>query len=145
MDFLASNSQLLLEKSMGFLWTKQAALLDNVANAETPNYKAKVVTFEDSLRAQLEQQLSAGRVVMSGDDSPAAQSLSRATQSSIRGTIQDAEPVVFEAQEQTRMDDNGVNTTSEMTELIRNAYQQQYVYQAINKHYSILSMAVRGQ
>ena len=27
MDFLASNSQLLLEKSMGFLWTKQAALL----------------------------------------------------------------------------------------------------------------------
>ena len=37
MDFLASNSQLLLEKSMGFLWTKQAALLDNVANAETPN------------------------------------------------------------------------------------------------------------
>ncbi len=145
MDFLTSNSQLLLEKSMGFLWTKQAAILDNIANAETPNYKAKVVTFEDSLRAQLEQQLSAGRVVMSGDDSPAAQSLSRATQSSIRGTIQDAEPVVFEAQEQTRMDDNGVNTTSEMTELIRNAYQQQYVYQAINKHYSILSMAVRGQ
>ena len=186
MDFLTSNSQLLLEKSMGFLWTKQAAILDNIANAETPNYKAKVVTFEDSLRAQLEQQLSAGRVVMSGDGSPAAQSLSRATQSSIRGTIQDAEPVVFEAkvvtfeesiraqleeaasrptgsgkavrdilddaeltvfeaQEQTRMDDNGVNTTSEMTELIRNAYQQQYVYQAINKHYSILSMAVRGQ
>lgn len=145
MDFLTSNSQLLLEKSMGFLWTKQAAILDNIANAETPNYKAKVVTFEDSLRAQLEQQLSAGRVVMSGDGSPAAQSLSRATRSSIRGTIQDAEPVVFEAQEQTRMDDNGVNTTSEMTELIRNAYQQQYVYQAINKHYSILSMAVRGQ
>ena len=145
MDFLTSNSQLLLEKSMGFLWTKQAAILDNIANAETPNYKAKVVTFEDSLRAQLEQQLSAGRVVMSGDGSPAAQSLSRATQSSIRGTIQDAEPVVFEAQEQTRMDDNGVNTTSEMTELIRNADQQQYVYQAINKHYSILSMAVRGQ
>ncbi len=145
MDFLTSNSQLLLEKSMGFLWTKQAAILDNIANAETPNYKAKVVTFEDSLRAQLEQQLSARRVVMSGDGSPSAQSLSRATQSSIRGTIQDAEPVVFEAQEQTRMDDNGVNTTSEMTELIRNAYQQQYVYQAINKHYSILSMAVRGQ
>ena len=145
MDFLTSNSQLLLEKSMGFLWTKQAAILDNIANAETPNYKAKVVTFEDSLRAQLEQQLSVGRVVMSGDGSPSAQSLSRATQSSIRGTIQDAEPVVFEAQEQTRMDDNGVNTTSEMTELIRNAYQQQYVYQAINKHYSILSMAVRGQ
>ena len=64
---------------------------------------------------------------------------------SIRRTIEGAEPVVFEAQEQTRMDDNGVNTTDQMVELVRNAYQQQYVYQAINKHYSILRMAVRGQ
>ena len=145
MDFLTSNSQLLLEKSMGYLWTKQAAILDNVANAETPNYKAKVVTFEDSLRAQLERKLTAGRVVVSGDGSQAAQEAGRVTRSSIRSTIQKAQPTVFEAQEQTRMDDNGVNITSEMTELIRNAYQQQYVYQAINKHYSILRMAVRGQ
>ena len=145
MDFLTSNSQLLLEKSMGYLWTKQAAILDNIANAETPNYKAKVVTFEDSLRIKLEQQLAAGRAVMPGDGSGAAQDSRRVSLSSIRRTIQDAEPTVFEAQEQTRMDDNGVNITSEMTELIRNAYQQQYVYQAISKHYSILRMAVNGQ
>ena len=145
MDFLTSNSQLLLEKSMGYLWTKQAAILDNIANAETPNYKAKVVTFEDSLRIKLEQQLVAGPAVMSGGESGAARAAGRAPLSSIRKTIQDAEPVVFEAQEQTRMDDNGVNTTDQMVELIRNAYQQQYVYQAINKHYSILRMAMRGQ
>ena len=141
MDFLTSNSQLLLEKSMGYLWTKQAAILDNIANAETPNYKAKVVTFEESLRTQLEQRLAAGRVAVSGDGRGPVQT----PLSSIRQVIQDAEPYVFEAQEQTRMDDNGVNITSEMTELIRNAYQQQYVYQAISKHYSILRMAVRGQ
>ena len=148
MDFLTSNSQLLLEKSMGFLWTKQAAILDNIANAETPNYKAKVVTFEDSLRTKLEQQLAAQRAAMFGETSEAAQAaqaLRRTSLSSIRQTIQDAEPYVFEAQEQTRMDDNGVNTTDQMVELIRNAYQQQYVYQAINKHYSILRLAVRGQ
>ena len=148
MDFLTSNSQLLLEKSMGFLWTKQAAILDNIANAETPNYKAKVVTFEDSLRTKLEQQLAAQRAAMSGETSEAAQAaqaLRRTSLSSIRQTIEDAEPYVFEAQEQTRMDDNGVNTTDQMVELIRNAYQQQYVYQAINKHYSILRLAVRGQ
>lgn len=145
MDFLTSNSQLLLEKSMGFLWTKQAAILDNIANAETPNYKAKVVTFEDSLRAQLERKLTQGRFVTSGQESEEAPESVRTAVKSIRKTIRDAEPVVFEAQEQTRMDDNGVNITSEMTELIRNAYQQQYVYQAINKHYSILQMAVRGQ
>ena len=64
---------------------------------------------------------------------------------SVREVLESAEPYVFEAQEQTRMDDNGVNVTDQMIEMIRNAYQQQYVYQAINKHYAILRMAVKGQ
>ena len=129
MDFLMSNSQLLLEKSAGFLWTKQAAILDNIANAETPNYKAKVVTFEESIRSKLEE----------------AASRPQGAGKAVRDILEDSELAVFEAQEQTRMDDNGVNVTSEMTEMIRNAYQQQYVYQAINKHYAMLSKAVRGQ
>ena len=131
MDFLTSNSMRMMERSMGFLWTKQAALLDNIANAETPNYKAKVVTFEDSLRTKLEQAMSGG-------------SDSRVKQS-VRQALEEAEVSVFEPAESTRMDDNGVDTTEQMVEMIRNAYQQQYVYQAINKSYSILRMAVRGQ
>ena len=129
MDFLSSNSQLLLEKSVGYLWTKQAAILDNIANAETPEYKAKVVTFEESIRAQLEE--AASRPTGSGK--------------AVRDILDDAELTVFEAQEQTRMDDNGINTTEQMVEMIRNAYQQQYVYQALNKHYSLRRMAVNGQ
>ena len=129
MDFLTSNSQLLMEKSMGYLWTKQAAILDNIANAETPNYKAKVVTFEESIRAQLEE--AAGRPEGAGK--------------AVRDILDDAELTVFQAQEQTRMDDNGINITSEMTEMIRNAYQQQYLYQAMNKHYGLLRMAIKGQ
>ena len=145
MDFLTSNSSLLLEKSMGFLWTKQAAILDNIANAETPNYKAKVVTFEDSLRSQLEQALTPSRGAAASQDEGTAQATGRMVKQNVRRTIEGAEPTVFEAQEQTRMDDNGVNTTDQMVEMVRNAYQQQYVYQALNKHYSILRMAVRGQ
>ena len=129
MDFLSSNSELLLEKSMGFLWTKQAAILDNIANAETPNYKAKVVTFEETIKDKLEQ----------------AAKLPEGAGKAVREILEDSELNVFEAQEQTRMDDNGVNVTSEMTEMIRNAYQQQYVYKAITQHYSILRMAVKGQ
>lgn len=129
MDFLSSNSQLLMEKSMGYLWAKQAAILDNIANAETPKYKAKVVTFEESIRTQLEE--AAARPEGAGK--------------AVRDILEDSGFTVFEAQEQTRMDDNGINVTSEMTEMIRNAYQQQYVYQAINKHYAILRMAVKGQ
>ena len=129
MDFLSSNSQLLMEKSMSYLWAKQAAILDNIANAETPEYKAKVVTFEESIRTQLEE----------------AASRPQGAGKAVRDILEDSGFTVFEAQEQTRMDDNGINITSEMTELIRNAYQQQYLYQAINKHYSLLRMAARGQ
>lgn len=129
MDILTSNSALLLEKSVGFLWTKQAAILDNIANAETPNYKAKVVTFEESIRSKLEQ----------------AAAHPGEAEESVRDILEDPEVTVFEAREQKRMDDNGVDTTEQMVELIRNAYQQQYVYQAINKHYAILRMAVKGQ
>lgn len=129
MDFLSSNSMLLMEKSVGYLWAKQAAILDNIANAETPNYKAKVVTFEQRVRAQLEE----------------AASRPQGAGKAVRDVLEDSEFSVFEAQEQTRMDDNGVNVTDQMIEMIRNAYQQQYVYQAINKHYAILRMAVKGQ
>ena len=128
-DFLTSNSQLLLEKSMGFLWTKQAAILDNIANAETPNYKAKVVTFEETITRKLEE--AASRAEGSGK--------------AVREVLTDAELKVFEAQEQTRMDDNGVNITSEMTEMIRNAYQQQYVYRALSQQFSLLRLAIKGQ
>ena len=109
--------------------TKQAAILDNIANAETPNYKAKVVTFEESIRSQLEQ--AASRPEGAGK--------------AVRDILEDSELTVFEAQEQTRMDDNGINVTDQMVEMIRNAYQQQYVYQAINKHYAILRTAIKGQ
>ena len=152
MSFLTSNSQLLLEKSMGFLWTKQAAILDNIANAETPNYKAKVVTFEESLRSKLQAQLSAGWYGSSGryllgeeGEAAAPQVPTRVGEQSIRRTIEGAEPVVFEAQEQTRMDDNGVNVTAQMSEAIRTAYQMRYVMSSISSGLTTLRTAIRGQ
>lgn len=128
MDFLANNSQLLLEKSMGFLWTKQAALLDNVANAETPNYKAKVVTFEEGLRDRLER---AGR--------------SSTPRRAVREVLEESEFAVFEPQESARMDENGVNLNEQMVEAVRNAYQIQYVMQSISNNLTVLRAAVRGQ
>ena len=128
MDFLTSNSMLLMEKSANFLWTKQAAILDNMANVETPNYKAKVVTFEESIRDKLR-----------------AAAQNKDARQSVREIIDGSDLYVFEAPEAKRMDDNNVDTTEQMVEMVRNAYQQQYVYNAINKSYSILRMAVRGQ
>ena len=127
MSFLTSNSQLLLEKSMGYLWTKQAAILDNIANAETPNYKPKVVTFEETIRSKLE----------------AARSGVRPGQS-VRRVLDESEFAVTEHLDATRMDENGVNVTAQSVEAMRNAYQMRYVLNAINSDLKLVHAAVRG-
>lgn len=129
MDFLRSNSMVMMERSMDFLWTKQAAIMDNIANAETPNYKAKVVTFEQNLTEKLQQAATVGK----------------RSRGNVRQVLENADFAVYDIDEAKRMDDNGVDATEQMVEMVRNAYQQQYLYNAINKSYSILRMAVRGQ
>lgn len=127
MDFLSDNSSLMLEKSMGFLWTKQAAILDNIANAETPNYKPKVVTFEETLQEKIKR----------------AESTATPKQA-VRNVLETTEFAVTEYQVSTRMDDNGVNVTEQASEMIRNAYQLQYVMSAINSDLSALRIAIQG-
>lgn len=128
---LYSNSQLLLERAMNFQWTKQAVINDNIVNAETPNYKAKYVTFEEALNAKI-------RLALRGDD--------KGKLSTIRSAIDRAQPVVHVAQEEsTRMDDNGVNITDQETEAIRNAYQMEYTMDAINSNLSLIRTLIRGQ
>ena len=128
MDYFSSNSMLLMEKSMNFLWTKQAAISDNIANAETPGYKAKIVSFEENLRAKLEQAMDSDR-----------------PRSNLRETLQNSEFAVISAQNSSRLDDNGVNVTEQMVEMVRNAYQLQYVMQAISTDLTTLRSAINGK
>ena len=129
MDFLTRNSNIMLEKSMDFLWTKQRAIIDNVTNAETPGYRPKVVTFEETFRDRLQQAQSAG------EDSPRA----------MRKALEESRYEVKTHPGITRMDDNGVNITEQNVEMVRNAFQLQYVMSAINSEFNVLKMAIRGQ
>ena len=126
-EFLSSNSMLMMQRSLEFLWSKQSCILDNIANVETPGYKVKYATFEESLENALRSSVRKG-------------SLS----SEIREAIQDTPIQIHEAQESTRMDGNGVNITEQMVELTRNGYQQQYVMDAISSDFSALMTAIRG-
>ena len=127
MELLSSNSFLMMEKSMDYLWAKQAAILDNISNAETPNYKPKVVTFEETLREKLQR----------------AQEKDRPRKET-RAAIRSAEFTVKEKPVSTRMDDNGVNVTEQSVEMIRNAYQLQYVMKSIHSDLPVLKAAIQG-
>ena len=128
MGLLESNSALMLQRSMNFLWTKQSCILDNIANAETPNYKTKYSTFEESLDNAIRQ--AAGE--------------KQGQNAAFREAIEDSQLEVHQAQESTRMDDNGVNITEQAVELARNGYQLQYVMDSISSDFSILRTAIRG-
>lgn len=128
MGLLESNSALMLQRSMNFLWTKQSCILDNIANAETPNYKTKYATFEESLDHAIRQ--AAGE--------------KQTKNAAFREAIEDSQLEVHQAQESTRMDDNGVNITEQAIELARNGYQLQYVMDSISSDFSILRTAIRG-
>lgn len=130
-SLLYSTSQLLLERAMNFQWTKQAAINDNIVNAETPNYKVKYVTFEEALDAKI-------RSALRGDGERKL--------SAVRSAIDRARPVVHVAQaESMRMDDNGVNIAEQETEAVRNAYQMEYTLDAINSNLTLIRTLIRGQ
>ena len=127
MDFLSSNTALMLQRSMDFLWTKQSCILDNISNVETPGYKTKYATFEGSLRQAIQSASGQG-----------------GSNGAIRNAIQETPVVVQQAEESTRMDENGVNVTEQMVELARNGYQLQYVMDAISSDFSLLRAAIKG-
>lgn len=127
MDGITNNSMRMMERSMEFLWAKQTALLDNIANVETPNYKPKLVTFEENFQAQLEA---------------ADHGRNKATKQAMRKVIDNAGWQVEKIEETTRRDENGVNLTEQMSELVRNTYQMQYVYRSINSDISALRTAI---
>lgn len=128
-NLLYTNSQLMLERAMNFQWTKQETLLDNIVNADTPGYKAKYVTFEEALRDNL-RRAQVGETPVS----------------IMRGVLKAAQPTVRTAEDESfRMDENGVNVAEQQIELVRNAYQLQHVYNALNSDMQRLLMAIRGQ
>ena len=127
MGGITSNSMRMMEKSMDYLWAKQAAHLDNIANAETPGYKVKTVSFEKHFENKL-------RAAETGGHSRAR----------TRRAIETSRWEVEEDSEITRMDENGVNVLEQSLEAVRTAYQLQYTLQAINNDFSTLGRAING-
>lgn len=127
MDFLMGNAGLMMEKSLDYLWEKQRVTLNNLANNETPGFKAQYVTFEEEFKGRL----TAFRGMKKSQIREAIQS------SNIR--IRDTDNVT------TRMDGNNVNVDTESVELARSALQYQYMVKAFNDDYTRLRAAIKGQ
>ena len=102
-----------LARALSLLEAQQQAHQHNIANAETPGFKARVVSFEDSLRRAI-------------DD----------------GRPHTARAATTTSTEPTRIDGNNVRLDRELTGLAENALRHQLVTQAITHQYRLIRAAI---
>lgn len=132
MNWLDSISSSLLNKSLDGLWSRQQAISDNLANIETPGYKTKSVSFEDQLKAQLQNSDAADGTY--------------GTQDSLMQGIDNVEPVTTEAQDETyRADGNGVDLEQQNIDMARTSLNYSTSLQMLNDNFSRLKTAITGE
>lgn len=131
MKTIFNNSVRLSEKTLDFLWKRQEIIANNIANQDTPNYKAKILTFEDSLKSQLEG-VGKGRKVKKIQ--------------AYREAIERTNAVEEENNSgSNRLDGNNVSPEAEYTELARTGLQYQYALRAINDEFMRIRSVIKGQ
>ena len=130
MDWLNDNSMLLAQKTLDVTWAKQKIAQDNIANVDTPGYKAKYILFEDELRRKLSR--------FEGKE--------RAVNSDIREAIRGSHMMVTQRdEERIRADGNNVNLDVEELEIVRNTYQYQFALRQISDQFTRLRLAIEGR
>jgi flagellar basal-body rod protein FlgB len=127
----SSNTVDLLKRSLDAYSLRQRVIAENIANAETPGFKARQVEFETLLR-------EAGEVSMRMRNSgPAHQSKSEAQ--SVQALVHD---------KSDRAMDNGINNVSidmEMAALAETNLNHKLSTRALTLRYQLLRNSVRGR
>ncbi len=111
---------------------KQNIISSNIANAETPGYKAKKLDFEDSLARAIDQEGS-GRIHA---DDPDHFLIGQGAVSRVRGDIYDNPDVNISP------DGNTVDLEREMAALAENSVLYKAAVQLINKKLGSLKYAI---
>ncbi|MBS4959341.1 MAG: flagellar basal body rod protein FlgB [Clostridiales bacterium] len=126
MSLWSSNSMLLTEKSIDYLWKKQEVTANNLANNETPNFKSSYVTFEEEMRQQI-----GNRRNQNAKD--------------IKRKILGVNPRIHTNYNETnRLDGNNVDIIAENAEMAKSGIQYQYAARAISDDFARLRTAIRG-
>jgi flagellar basal-body rod protein FlgB len=113
-----------LEKALDGAALRMEALADNIANAETPGYSQRRVSFEDSLQAAINAENQARPQGAQG-------AVERATPAVWREPVADAGRVT-------------VNLETEMTELARTSAHYDALARTVAKRFRMLRTAIAG-
>lgn len=128
MNNIFGNQISMMGKSLDFLWKKQQVTSTNIANVDTPGYKGRYVTFEETFRSRL------NAAANTGDSKNVKQTITGSTYQ-----------VHTTNTESARLDGNNVNQDSEISELTRTALQYQYALNSMNSDITRLRTVIKGQ
>ena len=122
-----NNSMLLSEKTLDYLYQRQTSVLNNITNSTTPGFKSTYVTFEDTLKKNINN-------------------ASEKTSKDFEKIIYDTDIVTHKTETQSnKMDGNNVNLDVEMVELARTQIQYQYIARDITDEFNRLRSAIKAQ
>ena len=119
----------ILQKALDGTWQRQRAITNNIANAETPGYKAINVSFEKSLDQEVQK-------LASNMDTKEEfyQGLEELKKSDIE--------VYSDYSTSERADGNNVNIESENIEMAKTQLQYQYLTRSMTDMFSRLRYAI---
>jgi flagellar basal-body rod protein FlgB len=115
------NNTKVLEKALDGTWTRNEAIAQNIANADTPGYKRKTVAFEEYLKDAMD-----GSTI---DNS----------------SVDNVEIKVGQDNStlSTRSDGNNVDIESEMASMAKNTIEYETLVQSISSSYKRLASAIK--
>ncbi|HIS61313.1 MAG TPA: flagellar basal body rod protein FlgB [Candidatus Scybalomonas excrementigallinarum] len=126
MSSIFGNEFLMTNKALDFVWKQQQLTANNIANVDTPNYKAQHISFEDEFKNRLNHAMKSGN------------------SSTMEQAITQTKAKVVASNNSKRVDGNGVDMDVENVELVKTTLQYQYLVQAFNSDYNRLRTVIRG-
>ncbi len=120
-----------MQRALDGVWERQRSITTNLSNYDTPEYKARVVNFEDELRKEVLKIQETAHT-----RSEIAARLGEVEKSRIDIT---KDPTISE-----RMDGNNVNLDAESIELAKAQIQYMYLTNSMTNMYSRLKKAING-
>lgn len=127
MSELYGNGIAMTEKILDFLWGRQTVTLNNIANNDTPGFKSQYITFEEELGQRLRN--ASAREIPTKSVNQAINS----TRANLQTTWS----------ESSRLDGNNVDMDQEQVDLVRTAYEYQYMISSITSDLNRLRSAAK--
>ena len=127
---IADQTMAVLKKSLDLRAQKQQVIAGNIANAETPGYAARKMTFEDDLRKAIASPQTEGRV-----SNPKHFPLGSSGIGGVQGTI------VTQRDRNPLGDNNSVSLDDEMLDMAENQLLFEASSQILKKKLSMLKYA----